>query len=149
MQPAIRAPWRLVVFGLLAPCLGIAVVLALVLLATGLTSPGHEIGLALARDFRRSYLVFLYIGLPIALVLELVIGIPAFFLLRRSGRLSRASVVSVAAVAGAIGFLLPMSVMPGMDGPGLPISIALMGATGGAITGLVFWAGVFGGVRPR
>jgi hypothetical protein len=131
--------FRVIAFALLAPCIGVTLVLALVVLAADgalADLPG-----TIAR-FERSVGIFLVIGVPIAVFVEVVVGLPAFFLLRRHNRFGLASVLTTAGLAGGLGFALPMSLMPGFSQLSAILSTIAIGAAGGVSAGVVLWAGV-------
>jgi len=135
---------RVIVAGLLAPVVGIAVLVALLIATLYIAEP--DTGSSLGTLYLHNLFFFTFFGLPGALFLEVCVGVPAFHLLRRSGRLTRGHVAAVSAITGALAGAVGFGILASGATLDLPLLtlFSCLGALGGVVAGFVFWAGVWG-----
>lgn len=86
--------------------------------------------------------MFLLYGIPVAFLIELVVGVPAYVLLRSADHIGAAPIITIGAVAGSIGFPVVTALSVGS---GDWIVAAALGGAAGALAGAVFW---WTGLRP-
>lgn len=133
---------RVALFALLAPLVGVTLICALVVVQPeGALAdlPGTVVA------FQRAIGLFLLVGMPIAILLEVVVGLPVARVLQRHQRFGPVSVLTTAGLIGAVGFAVPMSLMPYGDNLTAILESSAIGAAGGVAGGVVFWAGVWRG----
>jgi hypothetical protein len=132
---------RLIVAGLVAPPIGIAALAALI---AALLTPNRP-GAGVVQSAFDGGFYLLFFGAPIAYVLELAVGLPAYNYLRARSRLSLLMVTGVAAVMGVVLLLLASGAVTS-GAPRDWLVAAGLGAVAGTVSGLTFWAvGLFPG----
>ena len=132
----------MLLFGLVAPVAGIASAVALMMAALYIMEPFRDS--SVLQIYLHNLTIFMFFVLPVALCLEVVVGVPAFHLLKRSGRLTSPAVGAVAGIAGALAAATPfVLIVESLSGNlGLAMLFALFGAVGGVVAGLIVWAGL-------
>ena len=138
---------RLVLAALVAPALGIIALALFAVLALGIGADRNWVDRA--ANIRFSLFFLLLFGMPIALILEVVIGVPAYSWLERTNRLRLGWVVVFGALGGAIAFA---AAWPGLNNNWSPTNVmlsALCGALGGSVAGAAFWVLAFASVSAR
>jgi hypothetical protein len=89
-----------------------------------------------------------FFGIPIAYIVTVCVGVPAYVLLEKFGRLTWTSVTLAATLGGALVFPLLRTRLwggPAAGITGIPLEAALGALMGGA-SGFLFW---WIGLRPR
>lgn len=133
--------FRLILASLTAPVVGIAVMVGLMSLTT-VVGGRFTISEAVAGT-RYALFYFLLFGLPVAYLVEAVVGIPAYRWLKRWDRLCLLPVTAVATTVGFLGV--------GWWGCGSASDLFLtcvLGIAMGAACGVSFWLVAFCGAKP-
>ncbi|HSJ15960.1 MAG TPA: hypothetical protein VK939_16250 [Longimicrobiales bacterium] len=80
--------------------------------------------------------VFMLYGAPVAFVIELLVGVPAYYLLRSRQRLAPVPIIIIGALAGGLTFTVVSAMILGSWEW---VSAGMIGTVAGALAGAVFW----------
>jgi hypothetical protein len=137
-SPSRTEPPRLILAALLAPLIAIlAVVLLIAALVAGI---GGLAWSEVPQGAASLSVFFLLFGAPGAYLLEGVVGVPAYYWLTATGRFRLSWVVLCATGAGAIAFSIPWAFAFSNWRPLDFLAYVAIGAAGGAVGGVAFWA---------
>ena len=141
-----EAKIRLLCAGALAPVGGIFA-LACVLVLSRVAGGERSLSEA-ATSIGSTWSLLALFGLPLAYVIEVGVGVPAYAVLEARGRFQIAHVIVVGAAAGAIAFGIPLAMVGVLSLSTIPGIVAL-GAIGGSVAGALFWGIAFAGIRAN